>query len=91
MCNRFPCDPHHKTPKSRPQDLPDGVGLDTEANLSPLCRRHHAEYGALCGEPTASWLHREAMLANAREWIARHPGAREALPGWLVEALEAQE
>ena len=31
------------------------------------------------------------MVAHARTWLARHSGAELALPGWLVEALEAQE
>lgn len=90
VCGMFPCDPHHKTPRSRPKDLPDGMKPDASENLVPMCRPCHAEYGALLGEPTKSWLHREAMLANARVWIARHPGAREALPGWLLLALEEE-
>ncbi len=88
VCNRFPCDPHHRVPQSRPQDLPAGLNMEAPANLTPLCRECHAEYGALLGEPTRSWLRREAMLANARTWLARHPGALGALPGWLCEALE---
>jgi len=88
VCGLFPCDPHHRVPQSRPQDLPTGLDMDAPENLTPLCREHHAEYGHVMGEPTSSILHRDAMLANAQTWLARHPGCDEALPGWLVEALE---
>jgi len=90
VCGKSPCDPHHRTPQSRRKDLPPGLDMDAPENLSPLCRQCHAEYGALLGELTASWLHRDAMLAYARAWLDRHPGCELALPGWLVEALEVE-
>ncbi len=92
VCDKSPCDPHHRVPQSRPQDLPPGLDMDAPGNLSPLCRKCHAEYHTIMGAaPNRSVLHRDAMLANARTWLARHSGAELALPGWLVEALEAQE
>ncbi len=91
VCGRFPCDPHHRIPQSRPKDLPPGLDMDADGNLSPLCRECHTEYGGLMGNPGRLAWKLHYHLANARAWLALHPGASEALPGWLVLALEEEE
>jgi len=62
--------------------------MDSEENVVPLCRQHHAEFHVLFGLAPAQLafsMHRQAWLEKKVSWIAQYPKARQAMPHWLRE------
>ena len=66
--------------------------MDSLENVVSMCRECHTELHWICGQqPTKSYLHRDAMVANARKWLSLHPGGGMALPQWLEEVRDGEE